>query len=215
MSRIIVYGDIHGCLDEFKTLRKKIKIKKSDREIVAGDFLNKGPYSNKVLKYLRKKSIEAIQGNHENKYIQYIKKGTPLSVLNFEIYENFSKKDLKYLEALPIFIKVNNLTILHAGITNSIDLKKSNKADIESTLCIKNLKIDKTYKFWGEVYDGNQGIVVYGHEPTKEVRVNKYSIGLDTGCVYGGKLSALIVNNTKKPLKNYEIIQVKSKQEKK
>ena len=49
MKRVIIYGDIHGCLDEFVELRKKIGVKKEDIEISTGDFLNKGPNSVKTL----------------------------------------------------------------------------------------------------------------------------------------------------------------------
>ena len=79
MPRIIVYGDIHGCLDELKQLRASINPKKSDIEISVGDFLNKGPDSIKTLRYLKKKNILSVRGNNESKIIRlhelYLKKG--------------------------------------------------------------------------------------------------------------------------------------------
>ena len=73
MSKTIIYGDLHGCLYKFKTLREKIKPTAADREIVTGDFLDKGPCSNELLTYLQVNNIESIPGNHENKYIRYKK----------------------------------------------------------------------------------------------------------------------------------------------
>jgi len=79
-NRVIVYGDIHGCLDELKALRKKLAIQKGDKEYTVGDFLNKGPYSRKTLKYLQKNSILSTMGNNEEKiakiYREYQQKGT-------------------------------------------------------------------------------------------------------------------------------------------
>jgi diadenosine tetraphosphatase ApaH/serine/threonine PP2A family protein phosphatase len=45
---------------------------------------------------------------------------------------------------------------------------------------------------WYDVYDGEK-IVLFGHWPSQEPRRGKKAIGLDTGCVYGGQLSAYIV----------------------
>ena len=49
MKNIVVYGDIHGCLDEFKKLREKVNHTSDDIEVSVGDFLNKGPNSVKTL----------------------------------------------------------------------------------------------------------------------------------------------------------------------
>lgn len=50
--------------------------------------------------------------------------------------------------------------------------------------------------FWADVYDGSQGFVVYGHDPqweTGKPRWNSDAVGIDTGCVFGGKLTALVM----------------------
>jgi len=58
-------------------------------------------------------------------------------------------------------------------------------------------KEDKNSIFWADVYDGNQGFIVYGHQWFQNVKINKHSIGIDTGCVYGNKLSAVVFTNYK------------------
>lgn len=65
--------------------------------------------------------------------------------------------------------------------------------------------------FWSEWYDGNQGIIVYGHEAFSDVKIDRFSFGIDTGCVYGNKLTALIIFDTKNPLYNYDIVQLRAK----
>ncbi len=47
--------------------------------------------------------------------------------------------------------------------------------------------------YWSEVYDGHEGFIVYGHQPFL-----KPSIGVDTGCVYGNRLSAVIFDKKDK-----------------
>jgi len=231
MNRVIVYGDLHGCLEEFKLLREKLDLKEGDKEIVIGDILDRGLYSNKLLRYIRKHRIASVLGNHEYKYIRYKKyeylfeqigKKNPISLTNEQkkIYAELSDNDFTYLNSLPFFIKIDNLTLLHAGITNQINLQNTKKREIEKILWIRTLdqnqKIlslndtNKTAKLWSEFYNGNQGTVVYGHNVFDEVKINDYSFGIDTGCVYGHKLTALLINDTKNPKQTYAIIQQKA-----
>lgn len=231
--RTIVYGDIHGCLEELKTLRSELNICKDDREILVGDLLDRGPYSNKVVTYAREEKLELVMGNHEYKYVRYKKhaleslrtdRKNPMSLnqAKMAIYERLSDEDMAYLESAPFFIKIDNLTVLHAGITNSINLEVAKKKELEQVLRIRTLdenqkmlslgQITWNAQFWSECYDGNQGVIVYGHEAVSKVRIDKYSFGIDTGCVYGDKLTALVVADTKEPMFNYDIVQVRAEE---
>ena len=234
--RIIVYGDLHGCFEEFKALRAKVKPAAEDREIAIGDILDRGPKSNELLRHLRENGVESIMGNHEYKYLRYknhqdafLKTGkkNPMTFdeKRLSIFNALDEKDFEYLRSLPYFIKIDSLTLVHAGILNNIDLETANKKELEKLLWIRYLKDDnvplalgkedETSKFWGELYDGKQGFIVYGHEPFKEARLDKHSLGVDTGCAYGDKLSACVVANARNPKDNYEIVQVNSNAERK
>lgn len=227
--RTIIYGDIHGCLEEFKMLRAELDISKEDQEISVGDFLDRGPYSNETLSYARNEGIKLVLGNHEYKYLRYKKhddaykatgKKNPMlfNEGKLEIYNNLSKEDFEYLVASPFFIKIDNLSVIHAGITNKIDLDNLSKKDKEALTRIRELDSNqktlmlgqKTFgsTFWSEVYNGNQGVIVYGHEVFDKVKINRYSFGIDTGCVYGNKLTALIIYDTKDPTFSYDIVQI-------
>jgi bis(5'-nucleosyl)-tetraphosphatase (symmetrical) len=231
MNRTIIYGDLHGCLDEFKLLRAKLKPTQDDNEIIIGDILDRGLYSNELLRYVREHNISSILGNHEYKYIRYKKhqditdktgKKNPI-ILDDEqqyIYDNLSDDDFVYLNFLPFFIKIDNLTLIHAGIVNKIDLDSSKKRDIEKILWIRTLDQNQKpvslyddingAKNWSEYYNGTQGIIVYGHNVFDEIKIDDYSIGIDTGCVYGKKLTALIITDTLNPIDNFEIVQQKA-----
>lgn len=55
--------------------------------------------------------------------------------------------------------------------------------------------------FWADVYDGSQGFVIYGHSPwlDGQVKWDVHAAGIDTACVFGGKLTALVVDSEATP----------------
>ena len=227
--RTIIYGDVHGCLDEFKTLRSELNLTNDDREISVGDLLDRGPLSNATLTYARENNVELVLGNHEYKYLRYANheatlkatgKKNPMTLNDekIEIYNNLSKEDIEYIQAAPFFIKIDNLTIVHAGITNKIELLNAKKKELESLTRIreldenqKTLALGQTSfnsRFWSEFYNGGEGIIVYGHEAFNKVKIDKHSFGIDTGCVYGNKLTALVIEDAKDPMYSYDVVQV-------
>lgn len=230
MKNIVVYGDIHGCLDEFKKLRKKVDLKPDDLEISVGDFLNKGPYSIETLHYMLNNNIRSILGNNEAKiiklYKRYLKEGSPyLETLRAHEKDTVSKiteNELKYLEALPYFLKVSNLTVVHGGLMPDtvLDENIDNSTKKQITL-LRYLNRDLVsipwddfegrYKFWSELYKGHEGFVVYGHHPFDVPKIDEFAVGIDTGCVYGGKLTAIkfpVKKSGKVNTKKYQLISV-------
>jgi len=217
----VIYGDIHGCLEELEELRKLIP--KNSIEISVGDILDKGHYPVKALRYAKKNKILTIMGNHEYKHIRkYWGRKVQLDEDQQRIYPQLKQKDFDFIESMPFFIKLNHLTILHAGITNWIRLNNPKLNLMTLLLFLRDVDENGKFlplnhnnpnaKYWGDIYNGHEGFVVYGHNPFREIKKNKFSAGIDTGCVYGNKLTALIVKDTLKP-QNYEIIQVKAKKE--
>jgi len=234
MNKVIVYGDIHGCLEEFQNLRKQIQPAKDDKEIIIGDILDRGPYSIELLNYIIENNINSILGNHEYKYIRYkkhqeryLEKGKKNPIIlddqQSEIYKSLTDAHFSYLYSLPFFMKIDNLTLIHAGITNTINLDSASIKELEKTLWIRQLDknqkvvslhdISDTTKNWSDYYNGDQGFIVYGHQVFEDIKRDKYSIGIDTGCVYGNKLTTLIITDTKTPFESYEVISVDAKKE--
>lgn len=223
MPNLIIYGDIHGCYKSLKSLRKEINPKKDDIEVCVGDVITKGKNSIKVLDYLIKKNIKSVLGNHEDKLLRYLKHATSKKknpiILNDdeqEIVSKLTKEHIEYLQNMPYFMKYKKITILHGGILNHFNLESLSKREMQLVLRLRYLdknchfisygkENDKSI-FWADIYDGNQGLIVHGHRWSKEVIISPHAIGIDTGCVYGNKLSAVVFKKFKKNnLKNYSV----------
>ena len=209
MNNLIIYGDIHGCYNEFISLRKKINPDKNDIEVCVGDIITKGKNSLKLLKYMQEYNIQSVLGNHEDKLVRYLEheksnKKNPILLDEDEnnIIKNLDEKDIAFLKSLPLFLQYENITILHGGIQNHHNLKNLTKKEKSKILRMRYLdsehnfisygKEDEDSIFWADLYDGNQGFIVYGHQWSKEVKKNSHALGIDTGCVYGNKLSAVV-----------------------
>ncbi|MFA5814000.1 MAG: metallophosphoesterase [Bacteroidales bacterium] len=70
-QRLLAIGDIHGCFNAFRTLvEQKIQIKKRDKIILLGDYIDRGTHSKEVVDYifdLQNKGFDIVPliGNHE------------------------------------------------------------------------------------------------------------------------------------------------------
>jgi len=217
MKRVIIYGDIHGCLDELKALREKLQIQKNDIEISVGDILNKGPYlGHEMVRYVQEHHISVVMGNNEAKaikqYRKYKKEGESFlkTLRPFEIATAMSlqEEDVVFLEKLPYFLRIENLTVLHGGLLPGMRLAKLSEAEKKEITLIRYVNKElhpipwsdehNRYKFWTDIYDGREGFIVSGHHPFEEPKISKYAIDIDTGCVYGRKLTAVTFPITKK-----------------
>ncbi|OQX74930.1 MAG: hypothetical protein B6D59_00620 [Campylobacteraceae bacterium 4484_4] len=233
MKRLIIYGDIHGCLDEFRELRHLIDPRKEDIEVSVGDILNKGPYSLQTLRYIREHKILTVMGNNEEKMIKYYRKFQNGDETLFEkITENEKEtllgmraEEYEFLTALPYFLKFSNLTVVHGGIPNDLDLSKPLTKEAKKALTLYRF-LDRNYNmipyadfehrfvFWSDIYDGHEGFVVFGHHPFEQPKISPHAIGIDTGCVYGGALTAIIFEiNDEVLLKSYRFEQVPAKKQ--
>ena len=229
MNRIIIYGDIHGCYDEFISLRKKINLQVNDIEVCVGDIITKGKDSIKTLDFIIEHNIKSVLGNHEDKIIRYLNhqnsnKRNPIQLDEDEqnIVDNLTSKHIEYLKQLPLYLQFENITILHGGLQNHMILNELSKRDKQKILRMRYLDQDENFLalgkedensiFWADIYNGNNGFVVYGHNWSKEVKESKYAIGIDTGCVYGNKLTAIFFNNYNK-CKEYIVYNIGKKKE--
>jgi bis(5'-nucleosyl)-tetraphosphatase (symmetrical) len=226
-SRTVIISDIHGCIDEFTELLKLVNAKSSHvRVICLGDLIDRGPDSVAVVKLARKMNLESVMGNHDYKFLKWLKSvgDNNKDTIHSKFYYNqFSDKDINYIKNMKPYIKIDNFVIVHAGLRAGISLENQSKDDLfyirymdSNSKFISLKKISKLSReetgahFWTEFWKGPESII-YGHNVhsmntplIEEVSPGVMCYGLDTGCCFGGNLTALI-------LESKEIVQVKAK----
>lgn len=221
MTAYDVIGDVHGCYKELTelidllgyTLKDGVYFHKDDRKLVfLGDITDRGPNSVCVIElvYRNVKAKKALYtpGNHCNKLYRYllghnvkIIHGLETTVAELNdlrekqkriVVSNF--KELYEMAPMYLVLDDGKLVVVHAGIKEKY-IGFYGKyvrqfvlyGDITGE---KNPDGTPVRLDWAKDYKGKP-IVVYGHTPVKEPRFLNNTINIDTGCVFGGKLSAL------------------------
>ena len=96
--------------------------------------------------------------------------------------------------SFPHFLEEENFIVVHAGLLPN---KKPQQTDLEDLVKIRKIadpKNPKILKSWFDFYTAKK-LIVFGHWAALNGIVRDNAIGLDTGCVYGKKLTALILSD--------------------
>jgi protein phosphatase len=215
-----VIGDIHGCFDEFQTLTKKlgyswesgIPLHPNRKLVFVGDLTDRGPKSlavaNTVIQLVKQGRAHYTPGNHCDKLYRYflgrkvqVKHGLETTVAEYEaLGENEQSqinKNFRILfENAPLYLQLDEgkLVVAHAGIRKDYIGRTDKKVrtfvlygDITGETLPDGRPVRRD---WAKQYDGD-AFVIYGHTPVSNVRFCNNTANIDTGCVFGGKLSAL------------------------
>jgi len=232
--RTIVFGDVHGCLNELDELTYAIKyVQGADRLISLGDLMDRGPEPAKCVDLARRYGAEVVQSNHDEKHLRYRRhlarkstdkkySGQAPHLKPEDIRQNamLLDADVAWLEAAPdfIYIEEHNVIAVHAGLLPGRPLDAQPHG-----VCIRcrwlteageqaSSEKDEGGRIvqpagstpWASRYDG-QHHVVYGHavwgldEPRVDERDGHFRWGIDTGCCYGGHLTALVLETGEPP----------------
>ena len=197
-----VIGDIHGCLLPLQRLLAKISPKPGDEVIFIGDYIDRGPESREVVEHLLGLSYRCVflMGNHEKMLLDYLDGTDPGIYLSnggqatLESYGgDFAKippAHLNFFRSLRPMYETSGYLFVHAGIRPMVPLDKQ---EVDDLMWIRQ----EFFQFIGRFPKP----VVFGHTPLRQVLLTPDRIGIDTGCVYGGKLTCL-------KLPSREVIQV-------
>ena len=194
MRRTIVFGDVHGCLFELKALLRKVRARPEDRLISVGDLICKGPDSKGVLDWaMRARNLRCVLGNHEYRYLQYWKRGLtpdqkPYDLETVHQLGGGFDRYMRFIRRWPLFIKGKDWLVVHAGFDPRTPLSRQSKWELTN---IRRIGAGETP--WYESYEKKAPLVVFGHWVHREPILRDNAVGLDTGCVYGGRLTALIL----------------------
>lgn len=208
MGRQFVIGDIHGCLDMLKGLLDLIKYDPLQDELFfVGDYIDRGPDSKGVVDYLislrntSPEKVHCVLGNHEALLLDvlagfgidiYLYNGGGTTLRSYGTGHRFT--DLSWLpethkafyEGLVPYLELEKFIVVHAGLVPGIGLEKQ---ALEDLLWIREPFIYSQADFGKRV--------VFGHTPFRDPLVMPNKIGIDTGAVYGNKLSCVELHELK------------------
>lgn len=201
-GRLIAIGDVHGCIRELEKLIKKIKPKKKDEILFLGDLVNRGPDSKAVVRMARDLKARSLIGNHELRLLRYYHEKDISDMKDYELktLKSLGPKDWNYIASMILWLEWPNekKVFVHGGFLPNQPWKKQLASVVTQ---IKNVQSNKRGPepeicFWADLWK-QKPFVVYGHTPRPEIYKTKYSMGLDTGCVWGGSLTACIFPENK------------------
>jgi serine/threonine protein phosphatase 1 len=201
MQRIFVVGDIHGCFDKLCALMDKIPINfKRDQLIFIGDYIDRGSDSVEVVDFLidlkkRVPGIIFLKGNHEDMLENYLDGSDRFTYLlngGQRTLDEYLKRSndpgkypvpsahLEFFKSLHLYYQTDDYIFVHAGLRKKVPLKSQKKVDL---LWIRDEFIYTDFNFGKPV--------IFGHTPFKEPVVQTNKIGIDTGAVYGNRLTCV------------------------
>lgn len=209
-ERTIIIGDIHGCFEELGELLSKLEFQVGrDRLISVGDLVNKGPRSVDVLRFFASSNSEAVLGNHELAFLEALASSTSLPSPWRKLREEMGDELdywLRWLRSLPLYIEEEGFLVVHAGLEPGRHPSESS-ANLLTRIRTWDGRGDCLYREgdppWFDFYKGEK-LVVHGHWARLGLVQRHNTIGLDTGCVYGRSLSALVL-----PERQIESVQAK------
>lgn len=213
MPRTIVVGDVHGCVDELRALLREAAFAAGDRLVLVGDLVAKGPDSRAVVQLAREAGALAVLGNHD---VHVLRGGGRPRAAAFggpkprdkarpehrAVVDALATADWAYLEALPLWLRLGpeadgatDTVVVHAG---AISGRAIEAQEAEHLLTLRSIapggtpskKIEGTP--WAAAWRGPERIV-FGHDAVRGLQEHPLATGLDTGCVYGGRLTALVL----------------------
>lgn len=189
-SRTLYIGDVHGCADELERIVDAFGfVRGKDTLYQTGDIINKGPDMLRALKFIQKNGILTVRGNHEEHLIRMM--ATDESEWTEKQRARFSRlplEDWRYIldevKTWPLWRDTPHALLVHAGLEPG----KSRLEDMDP-------KVILSVRYWNDIPWFEQvnwhKTVVFGHW-AKMGFVDRRPgfVGLDSGCVYGKKLTA-------------------------
>ena len=214
-----IIGDVHGCHAELTALLRQLGYRLSDegtsatpppgrRTVFVGDYGDRGPDTPAVLKLVMSMAEAGtalcLPGNHDMKLVRKLKGrdvqithglGETLAQLESESAE-FREQVRDFLEKLVSHVVLDGgkLVVAHAGMKEAYQGRASGRV---RDFALFGETTGETDEFglpvrlqWASEYRG-QAAVVYGHTPVATPEWFNNTVNIDTGCVFGGRLTAL------------------------
>lgn len=215
-----IIGDIHGCFTELVRLTKKLGYDWTSGvpqhpdgrlPVFLGDLTDRGPNSlsvvDTVCQLVERQRALYVPGNHCDKLYRYfigrnvqIQNGLETTVAEYEALDDRLQKHLRQnfirlYESAPLYLRLDhdNLIVAHAGLRE--DMIGRGGRRVKTFVLYGDITGEKLpdgrplRRDWARLYQGRRWIV-YGHTPVLRPRRINRTINIDTGCVFGGALTA-------------------------
>jgi serine/threonine protein phosphatase 1 len=205
---VFAIGDIHGCADELRQLLAKMPIEVDSTVVFLGDYVDRGPDAkgvvDEVIRLKQHCRVIALRGNHEDLLLQFLDRpdssGAVLFVLNGGSATLASYADgaggfsipgdhLRFFRELLACWETDRHFFVHAGVPDGPLAELDRQKSVAQMTWIRAPFLQSQYQW--------EKIVVHGHSPVEAPDVRPNRINLDTGCVFGMRLTALDVGAMK------------------
>lgn len=197
MSTFVI-SDIHGNDKLLRKALKSVKLKKTDKVILLGDVIDRGPQSKEVLDTIllllnNGFEIISIKGNHEDMFLKafeddsslyhWLKNGGEETLLSFltSSIDKIPKMYIDLIKSFPNYYLHENFILVHAGLNTKIDKPFE---DLETIFWTRNAK-----DLLSDVWD-KEKFIIHGHTPVNKETImadvdNKENvIGIDNGVYF-------------------------------
>ncbi|MBI5557548.1 MAG: serine/threonine protein phosphatase [Deltaproteobacteria bacterium] len=206
MSKTFAIGDIHGCHGSLLALLDNIQPDLSrDTLIFLGDYIDRGPDSKKVVSEIIRLMEEApgrvipLMGNHEQIFLAtlageehefFLRMGGDSTLISYGIKPPFSGQlasfipvsHFHFFRELLLFWEDRDYIYVHAGLQPQVHLSQQSP---RWCCWARDQFLNSTYDFGKRV--------IFAHTPFSKPRLERNKIGIDTGAVYGGSLTCLVL----------------------
>jgi len=189
-----VIGDVHGCFVELLTLLQTIRFRPhaGDKAWFVGDLVDRGPASKEVVDFVRQGQAQGyfdlVRGNHEDLWIRAMEddEGRLHRLRYPETAQSFGSLEAlcefaEWAKTLPLWLETDTALLVHAGMRPGVSMEEQKAEDL---LWLRTFSTVET-----EARHGKR--ILHGHSPAPVPLVLEDRINLDTGCCYGGHLTAL------------------------
>jgi serine/threonine protein phosphatase 1 len=210
-ERIIVVGDVHGCLSPLKKLINEIDLEPGDQLVFLGDMIDRGEETKMVIDYLMNLkgvySCHFVMGNHEVMLLEYLESLDPtrwfangglatLKSYNSQNGLDLPDEHLEFIRNCPYFIETEHYFFTHGGLDPELSITDNLRYYKPEEFCWQQVHMRPSF-----IETNNykwEKTVVCAHTPVSIPLMLDSLIAVDTGCVYRdnprfGKLSAVVL----------------------
>ena len=203
--RTFVIGDLHGCADELNCLLDHVAPGSADTVVFLGDYIDRGPSARAVVERVLRLNHEGprcvfLKGNHEDMFLgflgrhgahgeAFLRNGGDATLRSYgldglsgaEVAVRLPAAHLAFFDRLDLMFEHGPFLCVHAGVMPDRPLDSQRAEDL---MWVRGEFVEWPHPF--------PFTILFGHTPKREIFDDRpYKIGLDTGLVYGNKLSCL------------------------